>query len=207
MEGTQPVPVWTANRGLAMMVRVALVAARREPLLLSSLDELRAGVERTRPSLIVAGEADARAAGLDAGALARLAGEGCLVVVAGRGDSLGTHPRVRFLTVPFTSRDFQALVPAEPARASAQAHPLPAPQPAPGFTTDPRVSSAGLEAIVLAAVREEVARKVDDIARKTVEDAVLRLVPELAEAIIRSELAKLLKDVEAGAVTDPEEEA
>jgi hypothetical protein len=111
---------------------------------------------------------------------------------------------VRFLPVPFTSRDFQALLAAEPPRAASAARP--APQTVPGAAFDPGAQAAGLEAIVLAAVREEVARKVDEIARRSVEDAVRRLVPELAEAVIRAELAKLLKDVEAAAVTDPEED-
>jgi hypothetical protein len=43
-------------------------------------------------------------------------------------------------------------------------------------------------------IRREVERLVSDTARQAIEVAVLRLVPELAEAIIRAELARILND-------------
>jgi hypothetical protein len=193
------IPLWSANRGVQMMVRVALAQERLDPVPVTGLDELRRAAEDLRPRAVLVGADDLRAAGLDAPALVRAAGDVPVVIVGTARPGEATSGAV-FLPLPFTSRDLLAVL------GSPRSAPAPAPTAAPAPSPGPRPAApaaAQPDAAQLAdLVREEVRRLVEETARRVVEEAARRIVPELAESLIKQELARLLREAEDAALAD-----
>jgi hypothetical protein len=194
------VPVWSANRGVQLMARVALASLRLEAAAVAGLDDLAPRLSSPNPPrAVLAGLEDLRAAGVTPAALAAsLPADATLIVLgAPRPGDEPSGPRVRLLRLPFTVAEVTAAL--GPAYALPAPHPAAAAEPVrPAFP--PAVPA--LPVLDADAVRAEVGRVVAAIARPLVEAEVRRIVPELAEAIIKDELARLLRDASDAAVAD-----
>lgn len=208
-DGHRPIPLWATNRGLLVMVRMALSQQGRVTLPAGSLAEFRKALDEARPRVVIVAAEDVALAGLDPILLERLVGDGTAVVLLSSARPLPEPPgpRTRVLPVPFTARDLLEALPAiaapegsartvfEPHQAAAfapaavPASPLPAPAPAPEILAE--------------AVQREVERVVAELARPLIEELARRLVPELAEAIIRAELNRVLKESEDAVLAEP----
>lgn len=202
MPGSRTIPLWAANRGIRLMVRTALAQAHLDPVAVEDLSGLRRAIEE-RPVAVLAASEDLRLAGVDVAALVHAVGDGPAVVVlnTSRQPPNPQGTRARFLTVPFTTRDLldslglgtaPAPVAAEPAWTAAP------PPPAPVAAGGPALSDARVAEMV----RAEVERQVGQIAHALVEDLARRIVPEMAESLIKQELARLLSETEANAPLD-----
>ena len=80
-DGARPIPVWTTNRGLLVMLRMALSQHGRVALPASSLADFRKSLDENRPRLVIAAADDVAAAGLDPVLLERLVGESTSVIL------------------------------------------------------------------------------------------------------------------------------
>ncbi len=200
-------PVWSSNRGLQMMASIALGSVRIEPMPVTDLEGLRRAVQGAKPEAVIVAWDEARATGHDLPALRRVLGDTVPVVLLGvvPAAEVAHDPNARSVRIPFTTKDLvQAMArepalarPAAPAPAGVQ--PPPAAPVAPGRREPSQESAAALADLV----REEVARQLADLARKTLDDTVRRIVPELAETIIKEELARILRVSDEAAVQDP----
>lgn len=202
-EAGRPVPVWATNRGIQVMVRVALAQERRTALPVSGLADFRRALEEARPRAVVVADEDLLAAGLDGATLERLVGDPNRVVLLSAARPLpdAPGPRTRVVAVPFTAADLRDALALAPEAAGPSGQPPSQPPPSPA----PAVPAEALAALV----RAEVERVVAQAARTAVEDLARRVVPELAEALIRAELSRLLKEAEEAALSDraaPDEE-
>ena len=105
-DGHHPIPVWTRNRGVQVMVRMALSQQGRTLVPVASLAELRKILEESRPRLVIAVMEDVAAAGLDAALFVRMVGDGCAAVLLSSARPLPETPGplARVLPVPFTAR-------------------------------------------------------------------------------------------------------
>lgn len=197
------VPVWASNRGVQMMVRVALAQERLEPHPVPGIEDLRRAAEELRPRAVIAAADDLRASGQDAAAVVRAA-TGLPVIVLGTPRPGEAGSGATFLPLPFTSRDLLAALGSQRPGAVPPGAPASGFRPAtPSASAPAPVAPALPDAGVLAdLVREEVRRLVEETARRVVEEAARRLVPELAESLIKQELARLLKEVEDAALAD-----
>lgn len=204
MPGSRTIPLWAANRGIRLMVRTALAQAHLDPVAVEDLSGLRRAVEE-RPAAVLAASEDLRLAGVDVAALVHAVGDGPAVVVlnTSRQPPNPQGTRARFLTVPFTTRDLldslglgTAPTPSAPEPAWTVAPPPPA--PVPHASGGPTLSDARVAEMV----RAEVERQVGQIAHALVEELARRIVPEMAESLIKQELARLIADAETGAPLD-----
>jgi len=185
---SQQIPVWTANRGTMMMVKVALGQSGRTPIFVNSPAELERTMAESGSRLAIVGLVEIQAAGLTVQALTgRFAREtGWVVLVVGLPPPDGFGPGVKTLKVPFSAAELRQLIDSDPAPAGSV-----------------RPSAPGTQDLT-AIVRAEIERIVREKADAMVADAVMKMVPELAEAMIRSELDRLLTDAAEKAVsTDP----
>jgi hypothetical protein len=199
-DASRKIPLWSSNRGIQMMVRVALAQQRLEPLDVVDAGGLGKALLAGPKAVLVASE-DLRSSGLDIQALAHLIGDGPTIIVFNTArqapDTQGT--RVRVLGVPFAARDLLDLMGSEHPPVRSETRDLPV--PAVSRVDAPPASPVPVQAIE-EIVREEVRRIVNETARKTVEEMARRLVPELAESLIQAELARLLGEAEDAAVRD-----
>jgi hypothetical protein len=184
------------------MLRMALSQHGRVALPASSLADFRKSLDENRPRLVIAAADDVAAAGLDPVLLERLVGESTSVILLSSARPLPEPPgpRTRVLPIPFTARDLLEALGSSAGHIPTQPTSLNSPFPAnsspayvPADTANIPASVPSTEAMT-EIIRREVERLVSDTARQAIEVAVLRLVPELAEAIIRAELARILND-------------
>jgi hypothetical protein len=203
-DSLRPIPLWASNRGLHVMVRMALSQQGRTVLPASSLAEFRRALDEARSRVVIVAAEDLVPAGLDPALLERLVGDGTALILLSSARPLpdAPGPRTRVLPVPFTARALLDAV----AGASEPSFPPPAPAPSPAEPAPlpPPPATTALPPEALAdLVRREVERLVADTARQVVEDVARRIVPELAEAIIREELNKVLRESEEAALAGP----
>lgn len=185
---SQQIPVWTANRGTMMMVKVALGQSGRTPIFVNSADELERAIAESAARLAIIGLAEIQAAGLTVPSLAGRLGRDTqwIVMVVGQVPADGFGNGARALKVPFSAAELRQLI------ESGTPH------------TGSREPSAPGQQDLTAIVRAEIERIVREKAEAMVADAVMKMVPELAEAMIRSELDRLLSDAGEKAVSsDP----
>lgn len=206
MPASRTIPLWAANRGIRLMVRTALAQERLESAVVEDLAGLRRMVADRPPAILAASE-DLRLAGLDVAGLVREVGEGPAVVIlnTSRQPPNPQGTRARFVTVPFTSHDLlTALAPGDhaPPRDDTdlvRADGVPAAAPAARFRHE---ATPGLEARIADLVRAEVTRQLEELTRATVAEVAHRVVPEMAENLIKQELARLIAETEATAPLD-----
>jgi hypothetical protein len=179
--------VWSTNRGVQLMSRVALASARLDAVPVADTDGLAGAIEAGAPAAVLASWDDAVRAGIGVAELRRRSGsEPTLLLLGAWPPDAGGDARARRIPVPFTTREVVEALARGPAPSVATV---------PGQRAQAPAPTADL-------VREEVARLVTEVARRAVEEVARKVVPELAETLIREELAKLLHEVEEGAISD-----
>ena len=194
-------PVWSSNRGLQMMASIALGSVRIEPIAVVDLDGLRRAVQGAKPEAVILAWDEARAVGLDLPALRRVIGEAVPVVLLGvvPAADVGHDPNARSIRIPFTTKDLVQAVAREHGPA---VFPMPPPtSPVAPARREPMHEPAPAAGADL--VREEIARQVAEITRRAIEETVRKVVPELAETLIKEELARILRVSDEAAVQDP----
>lgn len=206
MSATRTIPLWAANRGIRLMVRAALAQEHLEPVPVEDLSALRRAVEDL-PVAVLAASEDLRLAGIDVSALVHAVGEGPAVVILSTSrqppNSQGT--RARFVSVPFTSRDLlEALggaagrTPRDAAVPQADVRVTTPPQPA---AVAPGPGSADVDRLK-DWIAMEIERQVTVLARTRLDEMAQRIVPEMAETLIKQELARLVAEAETNAPLD-----
>ena len=183
------IPVWTANRGTMMMVRVALTQSGRTALFVGSMAELEKAVSDSNATCVVAGMAEMQAAGLTPAAMAARLGRDLSFVILTIGTTVPDAPglRIRALKVPFSAAELRHAIETEAAT--------------PPSAQD---SIATKSTDLTGMVRAEIERIVREKADAMVAEAVMKIVPELAEAMIRTELTRLMSEAGEKAISsDP----
>lgn len=181
-------PVWTSNRGTVMMIRVALAQSGRTPLFADSLTEFEKMVRETAAGCVIAGIAEIQAAGMTPAAFKSRLGKDIHYVLLSSGQNVPDTPGLKSLRIPFSAAELREAV--ESLQAGGRSNPVRTQVP----------DGADLTSIVKA----EVDRIVMEKAQAMVAEAVMKMVPELAEAIIKAELERLISDAGEKAVsTDP----
>lgn len=184
------IPVWSSNRGTAMMVRVALSQSGNTPIFVNSYDELRRESQAPDVSCLVVSSDDIAQAALTPKSVLSLARPGVMLVflVSGHAPVDLQGPAVRIVRVPFSAAELRkAIEPCDPGRREPVSGGIPN-QPAD----------------ITEIVKAEIDRIIREKAESMVAEAVMKIVPELAEVMIKAELARLLAEEGERAVSqDP----
>lgn len=204
MSAIRTIPLWAANRGIRLMVRAALAQEHLEPVPVEDLSALRRAVD-DHPVAVLAASEDLRLAGIDVSALVHAVGEGPAVVIlsTSRQSPNPQGTRARFVSVPFTSRDLldalrgahghstrDAVAPQGDARVAVAPD---RPAAGPGFADMDRLKDW---------IAMEIERQVTVLVRARLDEMAQRIVPEMAETLIKQELARLVTEAEASAPLD-----
>jgi len=184
------IPVWSSNRGTAMMVRVALSQSGRTPLFLNSYDELRRAAQAPDISCVIVSADDLAQAAVTPKSVMSLGRPGLVLVFLASGHAAVDlqGPSVRVVHVPFSASELrQAIESGETGRRETSS-----------------AEGASHPADITDLVRAEIDRIVREKAESMVAEAVMKIVPELAEVMIKAELARLLAEEGERAVSqDP----
>ncbi len=172
------------------MVRVALSQVGRTPIFVSSFDELRASVRESDAACTVVSADDLAQAGITpTAAISALGGVRIVFLAPGNValDIQGSSARV--VKIPFSAAELRQAVDVgeRPRRET--------------VPTSPTHTAPDLTELV----RAEIERIVRERAESMLADAVMKIVPELAEVMIKAELDRLLADEGERAVSqDPQ---
>jgi len=187
MTATGTVPVWTSNRGTMMMIRVALTQSGRTPVFVGSWDEFRKAANAADCQCVICGLDEVAQAGLTPQGAATAMKKGLAFVFVVSGQAIVDIPgvRTRIVRIPFSAAELrQAIETGEQPEAA----------PASG-------NAAPAQTDLTEIVRAEIDRIVREKAEAMVADAVMKIVPELAEVMIKAELQRLLSEESEKAVS------
>lgn len=186
MPAPQSVSVWTSNRGTVMMVKVAMAQAGLTPVFASDAREFTAATHSNDCGCAIAALDDITMAGITPATLAAGLGAGVRLVllVAGQTTPDTGSMDVKIVRIPFSAAQLRQAI--ECGTRAPQAAPARQPQPAD----------------ITELVRAEVDRIVREKAESMVADAVMKIVPELAEVMIGAELRRLMAEEGDKAISD-----
>lgn len=186
MPAPQNVSVWTSNRGTVMMVKVALAQAGLAPIFASNAREFTAATTSNDCGCAIAALDDITMAGMTPATLAGGLGAGVRLVLLAAGQTApDTGSRdIKIVRIPFSAAELRQAI--ESGSRPAQVAPQRQQQPAD----------------ITELVRAEVDRIVREKAESMVADAVMKIVPELAEVMIGAELRRLMAEEGEKAVSD-----